>query len=100
MRIASYNVMQSHAIDVEELADRRIAPAPDQFKRHVGQHQSNEQQKNKDKKKICAHLRALGFSFHQSRYSKAIVKKFVEHFRLFRHDALLSLGVRDQHGTT
>jgi hypothetical protein len=55
--------MQSHAIDVEELADRRIAPAPDQLKRNVGEHQTNEQQKNKDKKKICAHFTRLKIFF-------------------------------------
>jgi hypothetical protein len=36
--------MQSHAIDVEELADRRIAPARDKLERDVRQHNGCEQQ--------------------------------------------------------
>jgi hypothetical protein len=43
--IASHYKMQSHAIDVEELADRRIAPARDKLDGDVRQHNGCEQQK-------------------------------------------------------
>ena len=41
--IASYNVMQSHAIDVEELADRGIAPTAEKLQRDVCEHNGDEQ---------------------------------------------------------
>jgi hypothetical protein len=42
--IASHYEMQSHAIDVEELADRRIAPARDELERDVREYKRGEQQ--------------------------------------------------------
>jgi hypothetical protein len=36
--------MQSYAINIEELADRRIAPARDELKRDVREYQRAEQQ--------------------------------------------------------
>jgi hypothetical protein len=38
--------MQSYAIDVEELADRRIAPARNELERDVREYQRAEQQEN------------------------------------------------------
>jgi hypothetical protein len=43
--IASHYKMQSHTIDVEELADRRIAPARNKLDGDVRKHNGCEQQK-------------------------------------------------------
>jgi hypothetical protein len=42
--IADDYEMQSYAIDIEELADRRIAPARDELKRDVREYQRAKQQ--------------------------------------------------------
>jgi hypothetical protein len=45
--IADDYEMQSYAIDIKELADRRIAPARDELERDVREYQRAEQQENK-----------------------------------------------------
>ena len=41
--ITAYNVMQSHAINIEELADWRIAPTAEKLQRDVCEHNGDEQ---------------------------------------------------------